>query len=137
MFILLLFVNFVIALAVCWILARMFRHPVASILNRLIPEEISTAWTKYMKFVLYVVGLSGGVRVWDLQKYITPKTEGGTILELTQERWVLELYWTVIGTLQSVAWMLLVFFLVALIAYVIVKGQESRRAANVKPKGKS
>ena len=34
---------------------------------------------------------------------------------------------TIIGTLQSVAWMLLVFFLFALIAFVIVKGLESRK----------
>jgi hypothetical protein len=31
------------------------------------------------------------------------------------------------GTLQSVAWMLLVFFLFALIAYVVVRGLEARR----------
>ncbi len=71
MFVLLLVVNFLIALGVCWILARMFRQPVASILNRLIPEDISVAWSKYLRFVLYVVGLSGGVRVWDLQKNIS------------------------------------------------------------------
>jgi len=36
-------------------------------------------------------------------------------------------YRTVIGTLQSAAWMLLLFFLFALIAYVIVKGLEARK----------
>jgi hypothetical protein len=35
------------------------------------------------------------------------------------DRWVLEVYRPVIGTLQSVAWMLLVFFLLALLAYVV------------------
>ena len=34
---------------------------------------------------------------------------------------MLELYRTVIDTLQGIAWMLLVFFVFALIAYVIVR----------------
>ena len=76
-------------------------------------------------------------RLGPAEKYITPKTEGGTVLELTRDRWILEVYWTVIGTLQSIAWMLLVFFLVALVAYVIVKGQELKRQAHVKQKGKA
>ena len=127
MFLLLLLVSFLISVLVCMILAAVFRKPLTGILQRLIPEEIHASWTKYLLFALYVVGISGGVRVWDLQKYITPRTDAGTVVELTRDRWVLEVYSSIIGTLQSVAWMLLVFFLFALIAYVIVKGQESRR----------
>lgn len=129
MFILLLFVSFMVSVLVCFFIARVFQKPVRSILQRLISDEVYTAWTKYLTFAIYVVGISVGVRVWDLQKYITPKTEGGTVLELTRDRWVLELYWTVIGTLQGIAWMLLFFFLVALVAYVIVRGQEMKRPA--------
>jgi hypothetical protein len=131
MFITLLIVNFVIAFVVCLIVAMIFRTPISKILQRLVNEEIYAAWSKYITFAIYVVGISGGVRIWDLEKYITPKTEGGMILELTQERWVLELYRTIVGTLQSVAWMLLLFFIFALIAYVIVKGMEMRK----QPKG--
>lgn len=127
MFVLLLIVSFLISLVVCFVIARLFQNPVASILQRLISEEVYKAWVKYLKFAVYVVGISGGVRVWDLQKYITPRAEGGAVLELTQDRWILEIYWTVIGTLQSIAWMLLVFFAFALIAYVVVKGQERKR----------
>ena len=129
MFILLLFVSFMVSVLVCFFIARVFQKPVRSILQRLISDEVYTSWTKYLTFAIYVVGISVGVRVWDLQKYITPKTEGGTVLELTRDRWVLELYWTVIGTLQGIAWMLLFFFLVALVAYVIVRGQEMKRPA--------
>jgi len=66
------------------------------------------------------------VRVWDLEKYITPRPEETDIIVLNAEGWVLEVYRTGIGTLQSVAWMLLVFFVFALIAYVIVRGMEAR-----------
>lgn len=128
MFITLLAVNFVVAFAVCLIVATIFRTPITRILQRLVSEDLYAAWSKYVTFAIYVVGLSGGVRVWDLERYITPKTEGGPALELTQDRWVLEIYRTIIGTLQSNAWMLLLFFLFALIAYVIVKGMEARKA---------
>ena len=91
-------------------------------MQRLVAEDIYTAWSKYITFAIYVVGISGGVRVWDLERYITPDRESGKILELTQDRWVLELYRTVIGAMQSTAWILLMFFICAPIAYVIVKG---------------
>jgi hypothetical protein len=126
-FITLLIVNFLIAFLVCFIVATIFRNPISKILQRLISEEIYNAWSKYITFAIYVVGISGGVRIWDLEKYITPQVKDGSILLLTQERWILELYRTIIGTLQSVAWMLLLFFIFALIAYVIVKGLELRK----------
>jgi ABC-type xylose transport system permease subunit len=127
MFVTLLVVNFLLAFAVSFIVAWLFRAPINRILERLVTEDLFVAWAKYIVFAIYVVGISGGVRVWDLEKYITPPTQGSAIVLLTQDRWVLELYRTVIGTLQGIAWMLLLFFVFALIAYVIVKGLELRR----------
>jgi hypothetical protein len=48
---------------------------------------------------------------------------------------VLEIYRTVIGTLQGIAWVLLIFFVVALLAFVIVRIGEtrSRRGAGAAP----
>ena len=42
-------------------------------------------------------------------------------------RWTLEVYRTVIETLQGIAWMLLVVFVVALVAYVLARGFELNR----------
>jgi hypothetical protein len=124
MFISLLIVTFVLAVFVSWIVTRMFNSPVQRILDRIIADEISSAWTRYLTFAIYVVGVSGGVRIWDFEKYITPGEGGDMVAQLTPEYWTLEIYRAIVGTLQSVAWMLLVFFLVSLIAYVIVKGRE-------------
>src|ERR1700690_2471507 len=124
MFITLLVVDFIIAFVVCFIVAQVFRKPVSKIMQRLIAEDIYMAWSKYLLFAIYVVGISGGVRIWDLEKYISPVKTGDVVLELTSDRWVLEIYRTIIGTLQSNAWLLLVFFVFALLAYVIVKGLE-------------
>jgi hypothetical protein len=128
MFIVLLLVTFVIAAITSFLIVRLFRKSINGILHRIVGEEASGAWWRYLAFAIYVVGISGGVRVWDLEKYITPRPEDAAAIVLNAERWTLEVYRTVIGTLQSTAWMLLVFFVFALIAYVIVRGQEARRS---------
>ena len=122
MFITLLATTFAIAFVVSTVVVLMFSGPLNKILDRIISDQISRAWSKYLKFAIYITGISSGVRIWDLEKYITrPQYKGGEIVELTAERWVLEVYRTIIGTLQGIAWMLLVFFIFALVAYVIVR----------------
>lgn len=124
MFISLLAVTFLISLAVCSIIAKLFASPVNRIMHRIIPEDISNAWVRYLTFAIYVVGVSGGVRIHQLERYISAPETDDIILELTTERWVIEVYRTIIDTLSSIAWMLLVFFVFALIAYVIVRAYE-------------
>nr|MCU0492543.1 hypothetical protein [Chloroflexaceae bacterium] len=127
MFLTLLIVTFAIAVGVASLVAWLFKKPAEGILQRIIADDISHAWARYLMFAIYVVGIGGGVRIWELERYITGMYQGNPILELTIERWVLEVYRTVIGTLQSCAWLLLVFFVVTLLAYVIVRVFELRR----------
>ena len=129
MFLQLLLVNFVLAAAVSVLVALVFRKPVRAILHRIIGEEIQSAWTRYVMFSVIVVGTGGGVRLWELGRYITPDEKTGKVLELTHDRWVLEIYSTIIGALQADTWMLLIFFLFALVAFVVVKGFELKRHA--------
>ena len=129
MFITLLIVTFAIAFVVATVVVVVFSKPIDKILARIISDEISKAWLRYLKFAIYVTGISSGVRIWDLEKYITkPMYEHAEIVQLTAERWTFEVYRTIISTLQGVAWMLLVFFVFALIAYVIVRAFELKRA---------
>ena len=123
MFLILLPITLAIAFAVSALVARMFAGPIDAILKRIIADEISVAWLKYMKYAILVDGVSAGVKIYEQEKYITPSRgdKDAVVIRLTQERWVLELYRTVIDTLQGIAWMLLVFFVFALIAYVIVR----------------
>jgi hypothetical protein len=128
MFLTLLLVTFAIATAVSVAVAVAFRHPVQRILSRIIADDISSTWLRYLMFALFVVGISSGVRIWDLEKYVTkPPMTGAEVVELTRDRWILEVYRTVIGTLQGLAWVLLVFFVIALMAFVLVRVFESRR----------
>ena len=129
MFLALLLVTFLVASIVSLLVARAFAKPLDSILKRIIADEISVAWLRYLKFAILVVGISAGVRIYELEKYITPQQwdKEAKIVQLTSERWVLEIYRTVIESLQGIAWMLLVFFVFALIAYVIVRIAELKR----------
>lgn len=126
MIIILFIITFLIAFVVASLVVFLFTKPVDNILKRLVPLDISPAWAKYLRFALYVVGIGGGVRVWDFEKYLTIQEPYQEIVPLTSERWMLEIYETIIGTLQSTAMLLLVFFVVALVAVVIVRLFEAR-----------
>lgn len=131
MFFSLLIGTFLVALLVAVIVTKAFSRPVRSILDRIIDDQISAAWHRYITFAALVVGVSGGVRIYTLERYIQPEpvAEGtGLPLALTAERWTLEIYRTIIECLQSMAWMYLVVFLFALIAYVIVRIAERRKS---------
>jgi hypothetical protein len=122
----LLLVTFLVAVLVSFTVSALFRNSLRTILNRILSPELSGAWNRYITFAIYVVGVSGGVRIWEIEKYITPRVENEVPIVLNSDRWLLEIYRTVIATLQSTAWMLLVVFAVALIAVVIVRGQEMK-----------
>jgi hypothetical protein len=124
MFISLLIVTFLVAIVVSFLVAKLFSKPIHSILARIVIEDISSAWQRYIMFAIYVVGIAGGVRVHQLERYIVSNAPDQEPLLLTGERWTLEIYRTIIETLSSIAWMLLVFFVFALIAFVVVRGFE-------------
>ena len=136
MFYYLIISTFALALLVSFIVMRLFSNSINAILARIIHDPIHEAWAKYTKFAGMVVGTSSGIRIYDMEKYITPLTyaenDKKIVIELTQERWVLEIYRTIIETLQGLAWIMLVFFMVALIAYVIVRWSEIKYAAKSK-----
>ena len=130
MFLTLLIVTFVISTIVSVIVARAFSKPIDQILARIIADQISVAWRRYLIFALYVVGISSGVRIWDLEKYVTPPQypKDAQVVMLTTDRWILEVYRTIIETLQGIAWVLLVFFIFALLAFVVVRAFEIRKS---------
>ncbi|HMO79664.1 MAG TPA: hypothetical protein PKD24_02635 [Pyrinomonadaceae bacterium] len=125
MFITLLAVTFLISLGVSALVVYVFKKPIDSILKRILQDEISYAWAKYLYFAIFVVGVSTGVRVWELEKYVTQRMPGDIpVPDLNRDRWVLEVYRTIIESLQGLAWVLLVFFILALIAFIIVRISE-------------
>lgn len=134
MFITLLVVSFLISFLVVLLVTRMFKNSMLSILNRIVSPDLSQAWLRYLSFATIVVGVSGGVRIWELEKYITGKTVDDEPIILNLDRWVLEVYRTIIGTLQSAAWILFIFFIFSLIAYVIIRVFELRKTGSLAAK---
>ncbi|ESE42683.1 hypothetical protein [Shewanella decolorationis] len=128
MFFTLLFITFALSITVSFLVVSIFKKPLGEIFSRIIQDSISAAWQKYIIFATYVVGISGGVRIYDLERYITARHKDVEILQLTLERWTIEIYRTIIETLQSIARMYLIVFIFALIAYVIVRGFEHKNA---------
>jgi hypothetical protein len=129
MFIALLLTTLVVAVLITFFVARAFESPIRAILTRIVGADMAEAWTRYMKFAMYVVGVSGGVRLYALEQYLPQREiispEGIPIqppqTPLTAERWMLELFQTAIDTLQALAWLLLFFFLFAMVAFVIIR----------------
>ncbi len=128
MFFTLLIVTFLIASAVSFGVVTFFEKSINNILVRIVADELAQAWVKYIKFAAYVVGISGGVRIYSLEQYVTSRYPDMQITELSAETWTLEVYRTLISTLQSLAWVLLVVFVVALIAFVIVRAFELKNS---------
>lgn len=124
-FLLLLLVTLIIAVVVSGSVVFFFRDPVDRIFARIIGEDISVAWRKFLTFALFVVGISSGVKIYKLEQFVRPEIEGSPRPLLTPEYWGLEIYRTIIDTLGGMAWALLIFFIFALVAFVIVKVRES------------
>lgn len=123
-FLLLLVVTLIIAVVVSGAVVFSFRKPIEIVLTRLIGEDISVAWRKFLMFALFVVGIASGVNIHKLEQFLSPEYKGGVQLTLTPEFWGLEIYRTIIGSLAGLAWALLVFFVASLMVYAVIKLKE-------------
>jgi hypothetical protein len=127
----LLLTTLVVALATSAIVVALFRRPIRQILDRIIGPELAHAWQRFLLFAIYVVGVSSGVQIWKLERYIWaepgPNGAGRPPFVLNGESMGLEVYRTILQVLQGIAWAVLVFFVVALIAFVLVRRGEAQR----------
>jgi ABC-type multidrug transport system fused ATPase/permease subunit len=126
MFFILLLVTLAVSLLTSALCARFFDRAVDRVLTRIVGEDLADAWHKYIVFAVMVVGVSGGVQLFELQKYIANTGDNGAPPPLTYMSWTLEVYRTVLESLQSIAWMLLLFFLCGMVALVVMRALEQR-----------
>ena len=68
MFYLLLLATLAVAVLVSWLTARFFDAAIARILRRIVGDALAEPWQRYLRFAMLVVGVSGGVRLWALEK---------------------------------------------------------------------
>jgi hypothetical protein len=126
MFYTLLATTFAISLVVSVLTAWLFNRPVTRVIQRIVRDEIASAWSRYIRFAVIVVGIGSGVHIRAMERFLLSAED--KIVALTPERWTLEVLRAVIGSLGGIAWMLLVFFLFALVAYVVVRFTETRNS---------
>lgn len=92
----------------------LFAGSIDRVLRPLIPDQILSAWTLFVKFGLFVASFTGGMPSSDLGKFVgfvtplvVPPVQGdGTLFVMK----------SVGGSLLSAAWFLLVFFALTLTA---------------------
>ena len=109
MFIALFAASFVLALLLSATLAWLSREAMDAILRRFVVDPVVRGgFEKYIRF---------------LQEYISAADWNKPALQaaLTQEFWTLELYRTVMGTLEGVAGLLLLCIFLALIAPAVLR----------------
>jgi hypothetical protein len=134
MFFVLLLLTLGVALLTSATVVLFFKKPIRQILDRIIGEEIAGGWQRFLLFAIYVVGISSGVQIFKLEQYLHapdgPGPDGATRLPLALDAasMGLEVYRTIIQVLQGIAWALLVFFVVALVAFAIVRRGEAKHA---------
>jgi hypothetical protein len=132
MFVTLLLVTLLVSLATAAVVVQFFRAPIGQILDRIIGEHIAEGWKKFLVFALFVVGVSNGVQFWKLEQYLHPEGGPNVVgrpLDLTASAIALEVYRTIILVLQGLAWALLLFFSIALVAFAILRRGEMRSGA--------
>ena len=105
-----------------------FKKYIKAILKRLIGEPLYKSWEKFIIFALFVVGIASTVNPHRLEKYVLKSHTDQIISELSPDAWFLEIYQTFLAVLSSLAFSLMSFFTVALIAYIIVRGLELKKA---------
>ena len=138
MFVLLFLASFVVSLALSLFIAYISRDAVDSILRRFVADDaVRVGFEKYIRFGIVVVGIVGGTRVRALQEYIAAASWNKAALEaaLTQEVWVMEMYRTIIGTLEGLVLLLLICILLAFIVPAVnrmLKGEPQRASEGQK-----
>ena len=124
MFVTLFLASFLLALALSVTIAWISREAIDAVLRRFVADSVvRRGFEKYIRFAIVVLGISGGTRVKPLQEYISAAEYNKAALQaaLTQEFWAIELYRTVLGTLESVAGLLLLCIFLTLIAPAVLR----------------
>ena len=114
-------VSFVTAGLVSFCVASVCETPLSILIRRVIQGEISRAFTRYVKYATYLVGISHGGTVNPLGFELAAQ-----ILESDFDRleWIASILAPIMRTLTAIVSMYLALFILGLTAYTTVKGRE-------------
>jgi len=106
-----------------------FSKPIRVMVSSILPDELATAWSTFMRYMIVVIGVGGGVRIYNYEKYLDTGAADHVPVPLTSGRWALELYDTLLNTLSSIGWLVFWLFAIVMIAYVILKVRERKKTS--------
>jgi len=116
----LLIAKILVSLAVCSITLLIFRGPFENLAVKALSQEFWLAWKMLIYLSVYVVSLSRGVLVDELEHFTRlAKTTKIRAESMSKDEWTLELTKTVIESLKAIALMLLLFLAVASVILLI------------------
>ena len=127
-------VSFVTAGLVSFFVASVCEKPLSIFIRRIIRNETSSTFTRYVRYATYLVGISHGVTISPLGYEIVAhfseyEYEFPAHILAHDLDYQLLLLWmraVIMQSLTAIALMYLVFFVSGLIAYITVKAQENR-----------
>jgi len=118
MFIALLGLTLLVSLLVCAASVALFWKPLKTMLASRLSEGAAALWARGIALVVFVIGTSVGVRVWDLERH------AGTGRAVSTDVMALEVYKSAILTAQASVAVLAVIF-VAIGVFALMKRRES------------
>ena len=128
MFYTLLSVSLLLSFIVCLCVVLWLRKPIDRIFQRIIKDPVSYAWSKFVHLATYSIGVGSGVNTYRLEQYLPNRD--GEIQNFNTARWALEVYKTIINTLQAISWLYLLTFVFTLLSYAIVRSNEIKQGHN-------
>lgn len=105
---------FLAAIVVSGCVVVAFSRPMDAVLQRVLSGEMAMAWSKYVKFAVLVASFSGGLRLNQIAALANPPPP------LTINQGLLEIFRTMVGSLEAASWTLLAFFGATLAAYAVM-----------------
>lgn len=124
-------VAFITAGLVSFCVASVCEKPLSILMERIIQNETSRMFTRYVRYATYLVGISHGVRLHPIGFEIVAHFsehdyDPAHILEhnLDYQLLLMWIQMVIIQSLTAIAYMYLAFFIFGLIAYITVKARE-------------
>jgi hypothetical protein len=118
--------SFASAILIAACVVTFFSTSIDEALARVVPVEMTPAWSRYVKFALFVVTFAGGMRLSELAGFMALRTPGGP--PLTAGQGLLEVFKSIAGSLIAASGTLLAFFVVTLAVYAAKRFYATHRA---------
>lgn len=119
---LLILVCTLLSLAISLIAMWFFSKSINTMLSSVLPVDLASAWSTFMRYMIVVIGLGGGVSIYHYKDYLQHPEN---------MNWVIEIYDTILNTLSSIGWLVFWLFALTMIAYILSKIIDRKKSTQV------